>query len=97
MPYARNYYTPYLKVYDIFREKIEAMKRQQGKIFIEDINRYLAEYLGSDIVPDAISGLARRSSISSSMNFRTHLRPMEKPQTPDREFSFTGRQPFYSG
>ncbi len=50
--HARNYYAPYLRVYDIFREKIEAMKRQQGKIFIEDINRYLAEYLGSDIVPD---------------------------------------------
>ncbi|HMK49078.1 MAG TPA: UvrD-helicase domain-containing protein, partial [Thermodesulfovibrionales bacterium] len=45
--HARSYYTPYLRMYDIFREKIETMKRQQGKVFIADINRYLAEYLVS--------------------------------------------------
>jgi len=50
--YARNFYMPYLKVYEEFRAKIEEMKRRQGKIFIEDVNRYLAEYLSSEIVPD---------------------------------------------
>ena len=50
--YARNFYIPYLKVYEEFRAKIEEMKRRQGKIFIEDVNRYLAEYLSSEIVPD---------------------------------------------
>jgi ATP-dependent helicase/nuclease subunit A len=50
--YARNFYMPYLKVYEEFRAKIEEMKRRQGKIFIEDVNRYLAEYLGSEIIPD---------------------------------------------
>jgi ATP-dependent helicase/nuclease subunit A len=50
--YVRTYYTPYLKVYRKFREDIEKVKKQQGKIFIEDINRYLAEYLNSEIVPD---------------------------------------------
>lgn len=50
--YARNYYMPYLKVYEEFHAKVEEMKRRQGKIFIEDVNRYLAEYLNSEIVPD---------------------------------------------
>ena len=50
--HVRTYYTPYLRVYRNFREDIEKMKKQQGKIFIEDINRYLAEYLNSEIVPD---------------------------------------------
>jgi ATP-dependent helicase/nuclease subunit A len=50
--YARDYYMPYLKVYEEFRANIEEMKRRQGKIFIEDVNRYLAEYIGSEIVPD---------------------------------------------
>ncbi len=50
--YARNFYIPYLKVYEEFRAKIEDMKRRKGKIFIEDVNRYLAEYLSSEIVPD---------------------------------------------
>src|SRR4030065_2790443 len=31
---------------------IEYTKRRQGKVFIEDINRNLAEYLHADLVPD---------------------------------------------
>jgi ATP-dependent exoDNAse (exonuclease V) beta subunit len=31
---------------------IEVTKRRQGKIFIEDINRNLAEYLSAEMVPD---------------------------------------------
>jgi ATP-dependent exoDNAse (exonuclease V) beta subunit len=50
--YARSYYHPYLRVYEEFRKITETIKHQQGKIFIEDINRYLAEYLNNEIVPD---------------------------------------------
>ena len=50
--YARSYYHPYLRVYGEFRKIIETIKHQQGKIFIGDINRYLAEYLNNEIVPD---------------------------------------------
>ncbi|MEW6213700.1 MAG: UvrD-helicase domain-containing protein [Nitrospirota bacterium] len=50
--YSRSFYSPCLKIYDVFTETIERIKRQQGKVFIEDINRYLSEYLNSDIVPD---------------------------------------------
>lgn len=50
--YARSCYTPYLKAYAALSETIEATKKQQGKVFIEDINRNLAEYLNEELVPD---------------------------------------------
>jgi ATP-dependent helicase/nuclease subunit A len=50
--YARSYYHPYLRVYEEFRRIIEMVKHQQGRIFIGDINLYLAEYLNNEIVPD---------------------------------------------
>lgn len=49
---ALTHYTPYLRTYEAFREIIEAAKRHQGKIFIEDINKNLAEHLNSAIIPD---------------------------------------------
>ena len=50
--YAKSYYFPYLKVYEAVRETVEKVKRQEGKIFIEDINKKLAEYLDKEIIPD---------------------------------------------
>jgi ATP-dependent exoDNAse (exonuclease V) beta subunit len=50
--YARSRCMPYLRAYEAFSRTVETAKRQQGKIFIEDINRHLAEYLNSAIVPD---------------------------------------------
>jgi ATP-dependent helicase/nuclease subunit A len=50
--YARSCLTPYLKIYERFSQTIEVVKRRQGKVFIEDINRNLAEYLNSEMVPD---------------------------------------------
>ncbi len=50
--HVRTCLTPYLKVYGQFSQVVEAVKRRQGKVFIEDINRNLAEYLNSEIVPD---------------------------------------------
>ncbi|MBI5640759.1 MAG: UvrD-helicase domain-containing protein, partial [Nitrospirae bacterium] len=50
--YARSYYCPYLQVYEAFRETVETVKKNQGKVFIEDINRYLSEYLDREVVPD---------------------------------------------
>lgn len=47
-----SYYTPYLRLYLLFRDTVEFVKRQQGKIFIEDINRNLSDYISSEIVPD---------------------------------------------
>ncbi len=50
--YARSYFTPYLRIFDGFRDTLELVKRQQEKVFIEDINRTLADYLDRQIVPD---------------------------------------------
>lgn len=50
--HVHSYYAPYMKAYDIFWRVIETVKKQQGKVFIEDINWNLAGYLDSEIVPD---------------------------------------------
>ncbi|HTR44781.1 MAG TPA: UvrD-helicase domain-containing protein, partial [Thermodesulfovibrionales bacterium] len=44
--------TPYVRAYQSFGNTVEAVKRQQGKVFIGDINMRLAEYLDRAIVPD---------------------------------------------
>jgi ATP-dependent helicase/nuclease subunit A len=49
---VRSRSMPYLKVYESFREIVETVKRRQGKVFIEDISRNLAEYINEEIVPD---------------------------------------------
>ncbi len=49
---VRSRSMPYLKVYGAFKEIVESVKRRQGKVFIEDIGRNLAEYLNKEIVPD---------------------------------------------
>ncbi len=49
---VRSRSMPYLKVYESFREIVESVKRRQGKVFIEDISRNLAQYLNEEIVPD---------------------------------------------
>ncbi len=50
--YSHSYYLPYLRVYYEFTNTLEKVKRHQGKIFIEDLNRNLAKYLNEEIVPD---------------------------------------------
>ena len=49
---CRSRCTPYIKTLHAFRQILERTKKQQGKIFIGDINCALAEYLDSEIVPD---------------------------------------------
>ncbi len=50
--HSRSVCVPYILVYGAFSTIIESIKRLQGKVFIEDINRYLTEYLSGSIVPD---------------------------------------------
>ncbi|HKN18281.1 MAG TPA: UvrD-helicase domain-containing protein, partial [Dissulfurispiraceae bacterium] len=50
--YVRTRCMPYLKAFEAFSETVDMVKRQQGKVFIEDINMRLAGYLSSSIVPD---------------------------------------------
>ena len=50
--YVRIRCMPYVKASRAFSRTVDMVKRQQGKVFIEDINMQLAEYLSSSIVPD---------------------------------------------
>src|SRR5208337_2104648 len=50
--YVRTRCMPYVKAFQAFSRTVDMVKRQQGKVFIEDINMQLAEYLSSSIVPD---------------------------------------------
>jgi ATP-dependent exoDNAse (exonuclease V) beta subunit len=50
--HAKSYFIPYLRFFEAFEDSIEGVKRQQGKVFIEDISRRLGEYLDARIVPD---------------------------------------------
>lgn len=43
---------PYVTAYLSFRDVLEKVKRQQGTVFIEDINRDLATYISGCSVPD---------------------------------------------
>ncbi len=43
---------PFVKAHQSFSSTVETVKRQQSRVFIEDINMHLAEYLDSAIVPD---------------------------------------------
>jgi ATP-dependent helicase/nuclease subunit A len=50
--YARSFFTPYLLFHQSFSGTVEWVKKHQGRISIEDINKKLGEYLRADIVPD---------------------------------------------
>jgi ATP-dependent helicase/nuclease subunit A len=50
--FASAYYTPYIRAYEGFSGILERIKRQEGKVFIEDINARLADYISEDVVPD---------------------------------------------
>ena len=46
------HYAPYLKAYSGFSGILERIKRVEGKVFIEDINRLLAEYVNDYVAPE---------------------------------------------
>lgn len=50
--YAHSSAMPYAKAYEAFSNTVERAKRQQGKVFIEDVSLHLSEYLSSAVVPD---------------------------------------------
>ncbi|MBI5787710.1 MAG: UvrD-helicase domain-containing protein [Candidatus Schekmanbacteria bacterium] len=50
--YARAYFAPYLRVYAEFKQILEEVKKKEAVVFIEDVSKNLAAYLGASIVPD---------------------------------------------
>jgi ATP-dependent exoDNAse (exonuclease V) beta subunit len=58
--YARDFFSPYLKAYRALAGTLDRVKRQQGIVFIEDINKQLARYMDAGIVPDIYFRLGDR-------------------------------------
>lgn len=58
--YARDFFTPYLQAYLSLAGILDRVKRRQGIVFIEDMNRQLARYIESELVPDIYFRLGER-------------------------------------
>ncbi|MEN2985868.1 MAG: UvrD-helicase domain-containing protein, partial [Thermodesulfovibrionaceae bacterium] len=50
--YSRCYYMPYIKIFERFHHCLQQIKKKEGKIFIEDINKYLSEIINTEYVPE---------------------------------------------
>jgi ATP-dependent helicase/nuclease subunit A len=50
--YAHRFYLPYLRAFEAFKDILERTKREEGIIFIDDINKKLSDYLDHEIIPD---------------------------------------------
>jgi ATP-dependent exoDNAse (exonuclease V) beta subunit len=49
---AATYHNPYLRTYEAFKDILEEVKKREGTVFIDDINKKLSDYLDHEIVPD---------------------------------------------
>jgi ATP-dependent helicase/nuclease subunit A len=58
--YARDFFLPYLRAYRSLQSTLDAVKRRQGILFIEDINQELSRYIDKGIVPDVYFRLGDR-------------------------------------
>jgi len=50
--HARQYYHPYLKALSLMKQTLDRVKKEEGRVFIEDVNKMLADHLKKDVVPD---------------------------------------------
>jgi ATP-dependent exoDNAse (exonuclease V) beta subunit len=58
--YGATFYASYLDLFKDFNEYLKKIKRKEGKIFIEDLNKMLSEYLKESIVTDIYFRLGER-------------------------------------
>jgi ATP-dependent exoDNAse (exonuclease V) beta subunit len=58
--YARDFFLPYLRAYRSLQSTLDAVKRRQGILFIEDVNQELFHYIDKGIVPDVYFRLGDR-------------------------------------
>ncbi|HEY6952007.1 MAG TPA: UvrD-helicase domain-containing protein [Bacteroidota bacterium] len=49
---ARTYYLPYVEAYQYFREGIESVMRQEGRMTIADVTKHLAATIDRELVPE---------------------------------------------
>jgi len=58
--YARNYFQPYLQIYQQLSELVEKTKRERALVLLEDVHRRLASFLEEEVVPDVYFSLGTR-------------------------------------
>lgn len=58
--FAATFYASYIDLFKEFNEYLKEIKRKEGKIFIEDLNKMLSEYLKESIVTDIYFRLGER-------------------------------------
>lgn len=49
---ARTYYQPYIHAHASLKETIERVMRRRGQIYIADVNKALAQYVSTELVPN---------------------------------------------
>ncbi|MGA9405932.1 MAG: UvrD-helicase domain-containing protein, partial [Bacteroidota bacterium] len=52
LQYVESYYQPYAETYTLLQQTIEKLKKQNGQVFIDDVNRTLAGHLNVESVPE---------------------------------------------
>ncbi len=50
--YSKTFYLPYLHIFKNFQRKLNVVKQTESKIFIEDINKLLSQYINEFKVPE---------------------------------------------
>jgi len=50
--YAASYFQPHLQVYHRLLDNLDFIKKERDLVFLDDINRHLADYLNTGVVPD---------------------------------------------
>lgn len=58
--YAHNYYQPFVRAVTLVERSVRDVKVLEGSVVIDDINRFLAQYLSLDIVPEVYVKLGER-------------------------------------
>lgn len=58
--YGITFYSAYIKIFRDFEESLKRIKQKEGKIFIEDINKMLSEYLNISLIPDVYFRLGEK-------------------------------------
>ena len=52
LSYARSFFQPYAEAYTLLQDSVWRLKKQFGQIFIDDVNKTLAEHLNAEMVPE---------------------------------------------
>ncbi len=58
--YSKTYFFPVVQALHHFQETLEKIKIEEDKVFIDDVNKKICEYISSDLVPEIYFRLGER-------------------------------------